>query len=95
MQDSNGTVGKPDNLGGRLPLLDPKRLTTQQRHLYERLVASRVPEAASGGFIARLDDGRFIGPFNGFLHVPAIGEGLLAWADAIAKSGLPKGPRWI
>ncbi len=75
-------------LGGRLSLLPAGELTEDQRRLYDRLVAVRIRNARDHGFTAQLEDGRLVGPFNGLLHVPDIGEGLLDWADAIARSSL-------
>jgi 4-carboxymuconolactone decarboxylase len=80
--------GAADQLGGRLPLLAPADLDTAQRQLYDALTARVVPEAAEGGFVARLDDGRFIGPFNAMLRVPAIAAGLGEWTAQISRAGL-------
>lgn len=84
-----------DCLGGRLALLLPEELDDDQRGVYDALVRTVVPEAAHGGFTARLDDGRFIGPFNAMLRTPGITTGLGAWAAAIARSGLSEDVRQV
>jgi 4-carboxymuconolactone decarboxylase len=68
--------------GGRLPLLDPASLTEEQRKRYDTLVETSVPWAERAGFRARLDDGRLIGPFNGFLHAPELATGYARWIAA-------------
>jgi 4-carboxymuconolactone decarboxylase len=80
--------GDADHLGGRLALLAPAGLDTSQRRLYDELTARVLPEAAEGGFVARLDDGRFIGPFNALLRVPAVAAGLGEWTTQISRAGL-------
>lgn len=90
----------PDNddlgrLGGRLALLWPSALDPDQRRVYDALTAMVVPEAEHGGFTARLADGRFIGPFNVLLRVPAIALGLGQWTAQIARSGLPDDVRQV
>ena len=77
-----------DGLGGRLPLLAPADLDDQQRPVYEALERQVVPEAAHSGFTARLDDGRFVGPFNAMLRTPKITAGFGQWTGAIARSGM-------
>lgn len=65
--------------GGRLELLDPARLDEDQRRAYEELLRGALPWASRNGFAASTDDGRLIGPFNGFLHVPRLGGAFNAW----------------
>ena len=77
-----------DRLGGRLPLLAPADLDGEQRQVYEALERSVVPEAAESGFTARLDDGRFVGPFNALLRIPQIAGGMGQWTRRIAGSGM-------
>ena len=60
------------NLGGRLPLADPATLTSAQRELYDKLTSSWVAYANKLGVQATTEDGRLIGPFNGFLLHPEI-----------------------
>jgi hypothetical protein len=78
-------------LGGRLDLLSPEQLTTDQRQLYDRLSATRIARAKDAGYQAALPDGRLIGPFNAFLRVPPIGAAQVEWAQAISAAGLPAG----
>lgn len=76
-------------LGGRLPLVRPDALDDAQRALYERLGVTRLRSAHEAGYTAALADGRLIGPFNVMLRNPPVAEPLLAWAEAITRSGLP------
>lgn len=87
--------GREDGLGGRLPLLLPSELDDDQRSVYDALNALVVPEAAESGFTARLDDGRFIGPFNSMLRVPALSKGFGQWTGAIAHSGMSEEVRQV
>ena len=66
------------NLGGRLPLFDPHALTASQKALYDSMNSKMVPWAKSAGFKTKLDDGRFIGPFNSILASPTIATSFLA-----------------
>ncbi len=66
------------NLGGRIPLFDPKALTPSQKVLYDSVNKEMVPWAESAGFKASLDDGRLIGPFNSILASPEIATSFLA-----------------
>lgn len=76
------------SLGGRLGLLSESDLDDEQRAVWERLIATQVPEAREAGFTARTGDGRFIGPFNPFLHWPGPSGALLDWARAQAQEGV-------
>jgi hypothetical protein len=58
------------NLGGRLPLLDPAKLSEKQREVYDRTIATMVPWADADHFQTRTADGRLIGPFNPVLFAP-------------------------
>ena len=81
-------VTDPDRLGGRLPLLRRAQLDPSQAQVYDQLERTVVPEAAESGWTARLADGRFVGPFNALLRVPALAAGFGQWTGAIARSGL-------
>ncbi|SEP48937.1 Carboxymuconolactone decarboxylase family protein [Amycolatopsis saalfeldensis] len=83
----------PDRLGGRLPLLRPADLDEEQQQVHDVLTRIVVPEAAAGGFTARLADGRFIGPFNALLRAPRIALGLGAWTGRITEAGLAEDVR--
>lgn len=65
-------------LGGRIPLFDPKALTPAQNLLYDSVQKTMVSWAESSGFIAMLDDGRMLGPFNSILASPEIATSFLA-----------------
>lgn len=86
---------RPDDLGGRLPLLAPDALTEEQRQLHDAMEKTIVPEAERGGFVARLDDGRFIGPFNALLRAPALAAGFGQWTARIGQAGLPEDVRQV
>jgi 4-carboxymuconolactone decarboxylase len=73
--------GDPDNLGGRLPLADPASLTSAQRELFDRMMATVVPWAENNGFRITTADGRLIGPLNPGLLNPAIGAQFLQLQD--------------
>lgn len=77
-----------DTLGGRLPLLAPDHLDHDQLEVYQASSRMVLPEAQAGRFTARLDDGRFIGPFNALLRVPGIAAGMGQWTTQIAQSGM-------
>lgn len=61
-----------ENLGGRLPLVDPATFTAAQRELYDTLQGSWMVYAKKLGVQAMTEDGRLIGPFNTFLLHPEI-----------------------
>jgi len=66
-----------DNLGGRLALLEPDTLASDQKKLYKQLRDTMVPWAEKSGFKAATYDDRLIGPFNAMLRSPAISTALL------------------
>jgi 4-carboxymuconolactone decarboxylase len=61
---------QPDNLGGRLPLLDPAKLSETQREVYDRANSTMVPWAEAAHFQSKTTDGKLIGPFNPVLFAP-------------------------
>lgn len=67
-----------ENLGGRLPLLAPDDLTSDQHKLYSQLKATMVPWAKKSGFQAETADEKLIGPFNAMLRSPAISQALMS-----------------
>lgn len=83
-QDSS----REDDLGGRLPLLSPDVLSSDQRALHHHLLATRGASARGGSYRVSLTDGRLIGPFNAFLRAPEVYERQLDWVQAIAATGL-------
>jgi 4-carboxymuconolactone decarboxylase len=60
-------------LGGRVGLVEPSKMTPDQKELYDSTMKEAVPWAQSSGFIAALPDGRVVGPFNLALQSPQIG----------------------
>jgi 4-carboxymuconolactone decarboxylase len=60
----------------RLPLLPPCSLSSEQKALYDDIMA--VANQRFGSFVATRQDGALIGPFNPMLHFPAFGRA--AWA---------------
>jgi 4-carboxymuconolactone decarboxylase len=84
-----------DRLGGRLELLDPDRLDAAQRVVYDALTQAVVPESEQSGFAAKLEDGRFIGPFNALLRVPQIAAGFGQFSGGIASSGIAPDVRQV
>ena len=78
------------DLGGRLPLLPSASLQPAARALYDRLVAGRLGQALP--FISKIDSGELIGPFNAFLHAPAIGGRFIDFHEA-EEQATPLSPR--
>jgi 4-carboxymuconolactone decarboxylase len=54
----------PTTLGGRLRLFARDSLAPARRKLFDQMMDEVIPWADSAGFLARTDDGEFIGPFN-------------------------------
>ncbi len=73
------------NLGGRIPLSDPAKLSENQKSLYRAINEDFVPWAEASGFVAKLDDGRLIGPFNVVLESPEVGAAFLQLQSAEEK----------
>ena len=65
---------RPGSLGGRLPLLDPAKMSEAQRKVYDRTIATMVPWADAAHFQSRTADGKLIGPFNPVLFSPEMGS---------------------
>lgn len=84
-----------DRLGGRLELLDPDRLDGAQSVVYDALTQAVVPESEKSGFVAKLGDGRFIGPFNALLRVTGIAAGFGQWSGGIASSRIAPDVRQV
>src|SRR6266852_6936855 len=71
-----------ENLGGRLPLLDPKELAPDQAKVYKVMENTLTAWANPSGFVVKTRDGRFIGPFNPSLYSPSITDGFSQFMDA-------------
>ena len=74
-----------NNLGGRLPLLDPLALSAAQERIYDRINATFVSWSDGIHFESTTDDGRLIGPFNPILYSPGISSSFLDLHDAEEK----------
>ena len=61
-----------ENLGGRLPLLDPRELSAGQKNVYDILNKTMIPWTEKSGFQSTTEGGKFIGPFNPLLFSPGI-----------------------
>jgi 4-carboxymuconolactone decarboxylase len=66
-----------DNLGGRLALLNPEDLKSDQKKLYNQLRDTMVPWAKKSGFKAETFDEKLVGPFNAMLRSPLIAKALM------------------
>ena len=71
-----------EDLGGRLPLLNPLALSAQQRDLYDRISATFGNWSDSIHFQSKTDNGSLIGPFNPILYSPGISSSFLDLHDA-------------
>jgi 4-carboxymuconolactone decarboxylase len=71
-----------EDLGGRLPLLNPLALSAQQRDLYDRINATFGKWSDSIHFQSKTDNGSLIGPFNPILYSPGISSSFLGLHDA-------------
>jgi 4-carboxymuconolactone decarboxylase len=74
-----------DNLGGRLALLSPDSLDSDQKKLYKQLQDTMVPWAEKSGFRADTYDDRLIGPFNAMLRSPAISTAIMGVTSTEGK----------
>ena len=70
-----------EHLGGNLPLLEPQALSTEQKELYDRIVATWGAFGESAHFEVETEGGRLIGPFNPMLYSPTISSRLLDLMD--------------
>ncbi|MDO7885515.1 carboxymuconolactone decarboxylase family protein [Hymenobacter cheonanensis] len=74
-----------DNLGGRLALLEPATLDSDQKKLYDQLQDTMVTWAEKSGFQADTYDDRLIGPFNAMLRSPLISKALMGVTSVEGK----------
>ena len=89
LPDPNDPDDHHEGLGGQLPLLKPGYLDPHQARARNSLFATRGAVAQAAGFTMELPGGELIGPFNAYLHVPAIFQALRDWMTAIQEYGLP------
>jgi alkylhydroperoxidase family enzyme/sugar lactone lactonase YvrE len=68
---------QPRDLGGRLPLQDPRSLGESARKLFDRIDSTMVKWADAIHFQSKTPDGRLIGPFNPVLFSPEIASRFL------------------
>ena len=76
-----------EDLGGRLPLLNPLALSVQQRDLYDRINATFGKWSDSIHFQSKTDNGSLIGPFNPILYSPGISSSFLGRQVVILATG--------
>jgi 4-carboxymuconolactone decarboxylase len=78
----------------RLPLIPPAELTAEQKPLYDDM---RKGIAGNfNAFIVERDDGALMGPWNPWLHEPAIGKAIWELTLALTKNAvLPDNVRQI
>ena len=69
---------REQDLGGRLPLLEPSKLNSKQRELYDNISSGIGTSAGAAGFKIKDDRGQLIGPFNATLYSPEICGSFLA-----------------
>ena len=69
---------REQDLGGGLPLLEPSKLNSKQRELYDNISSGIGPLAGAAGFKIKDDRGQLIGPFNATLYSPEICGSFLA-----------------
>ena len=78
----------------RLPLIAPADLTTEQKSLYDHM--RRGISSNFNAFIAEREDGALMGPWNPWLHEPAIGKAIWDLTLAMtANATLPDNVRQI
>ena len=78
----------------RLPPIPPDQLSPEQKPLYDELRAGIA--AQFKGFQTIREDGALLGPFNPWLHEPAIGKAVWDLTKAVsARSSLPEPVRQV
>jgi 4-carboxymuconolactone decarboxylase len=78
-------TSRTEQLGGRLPLLDPQALSAVQQEISDSINATFGSWADRVHFQSKTEDGRLIGPFNPILCSPDISAGFLDLHDAEEK----------
>ena len=74
----------------RLPLIAPAALTDQQRPLYENM--RKGISSNFNAFISEREDGALMGPWNPWLHEPAIGTAIWNLTLAITANSVLSDP---
>ncbi|MGI9404926.1 MAG: carboxymuconolactone decarboxylase family protein, partial [Hyphomicrobiaceae bacterium] len=73
----------------RLPVLDPERLTLEQKRVYDTIAGDKRRQATRR-FRMMNDDGSLTGPFNALLYSPAVGDAVQQLGGALRfDSSLP------
>lgn len=74
----------------RLPILDPKDLTAEQKPLYDDMRAGITDHFK--GFVNMREDGALLGPWNPWIREPRFGKPVWELVKAIASNPLLPGP---
>ena len=74
----------------RLPILDPKDLTDEQKPLYDDMRAGIKDHFK--GFVNMRDDGALLGPWNPWVREPRFGKPVWELVKAIASNPLLPAP---
>jgi hypothetical protein len=88
---------RSEGVSVRLPLIPPAQLTPQQKALYDEMrkgIASNF-----NAFKVEREDGALTGPWNPWLHEPAIGKAiwdftLAMTASASYRTAFARSPSW-
>src|SRR5258708_17810418 len=75
-----------ENLGGRLPLLDPRELAPAQAKYYKVMDNTLIAWAKQSGFVVKTGNRKFIGPLNPSPYTIGITDGFGKFMDAEAKN---------
>jgi 4-carboxymuconolactone decarboxylase len=86
VRKESSAVAKPDDLGGRLPLLVEGDLSAAQKQLYQRMRTHQVPWSDRHNIEGMTVGGRLIGPYNPLLYSPGVGTGFLDFEAAEDQS---------
>ncbi|WDF72557.1 carboxymuconolactone decarboxylase family protein [Novosphingobium sp. KACC 22771] len=68
----------------RLPPIAPSDITDEQRELFDAMTEGVAAKYSS--FITRRDDGALLGPWNAWLHDPALGQAFWGATQAMTKA---------
>src|SRR5882757_3467161 len=84
----------PKDLSMRLPLIPPSEFTPQQKSLYDEM--RRGIASNFNAFKVEREDGALMGPWNPWLHEPAIGKAIWDFTLAMtANAVLPDNVRQV
>lgn len=74
----------------RIPILDPKQLSDEQKPLYADMQAGIKDHFK--GFVNMRDDGALLGPWNPWIREPRFGKPVWELVKAIASNPLLPAP---